>query len=347
MAYGNVNVDTVTTSTTGGVLGAGNASIMKNRLINGAMLIDQRLNGTSYSVPSGNNYNVDRWQTYAGVSSKFTVQQNSGNAPATQGFSQCLKVTSSSAYSVPAGGVYTFQQMIEGYNVQDLAWGTASAKTVTLSFWVNCSLTGTFGGALYNNAGDRCYVFSYTVIAANTWEYKTITIAGPTDGTWLTNSGIGLAVSFSLGMGSNYLAAAGSWYSSAKYSVSGGVDLVATNGATWYLTGVQLEVGSSATGYEFVNQQTLLANCQRYYMTKSMWVNGNAYTNNSRMSSGIDYPVEMRAAPTATITASTSTNCNTPIMFNGTTNRYSIYVNSVGSSTDMTFTATVTFSAEL
>jgi hypothetical protein len=326
----------------------GTTTGFKNKLINGNMNIDQRYNGTSITPATTYQYTLDRWETTVTQSSKLTVQQNSGNAPASQGFASCMKITSSSAYSVSSSDRFSVEQYIEGYNVSDLGWGTASAKSVTLSFWVNCSLTGTFGGSVIAQSGSpQYYPFSYTISSANTWEYKTVTIPGNTTVSINTNSSTGVIVMFGLGMGSTFSGTAGTWSSSTYYSATGATSVVGTSGATFYITGTQFEVGTTATNFDFrsIGTETML--CQRYYMTKSMWVNGNAYTNNSRMSSGIDYPVEMRAAPTATITASTSTNCNTPIMFNGTTNRYSIYVNSVGSSTDMTFTATVTFSSEL
>jgi hypothetical protein len=156
-------------------------------------------------------------------------------------------------------------QSIEGFNVADLGWGTASAKSVTISFWVRSSLTGTFGGALYNNSFNLSYPFTYTISSADTWEYKTVTIAGDTSGTWLTNNGIGLGVNFGLGTGSDFSGTAGAWTGSGLLSATGAVSVIGTLNATWYVTGVQLEVGSVATPFERRPYGTELALCQRYF----------------------------------------------------------------------------------
>jgi hypothetical protein len=265
MPYGTVNADTLVTSTSGGILGAGNASIMKNRIINGAMVIDQRNAGASISNPSG--YTLDRWNFSVSQASKFTAQQNQGSVTPPTGFSNYLGLTSSSAYSIVAGDYFQLYQQIEGFNTSDLMFGTANAKTVTLSFQVYSSLTGTFGGALVNSASNRSYPFTYTISSANTWTSISITIAGDTSGTWIgATNGVGLSVRFGLGVGSTYSGTAGAWASALYVSATGATSVVGTNGATFYITGVQLEVGSSATGFEYVNYQTSLANCQRYYI---------------------------------------------------------------------------------
>jgi hypothetical protein len=266
MAYGTLNVDTVTTSTTGGVLGAGNASIMKNRIINGAMVIDQRNAGASVT-PTDGQYTLDRFGCRQTTASKFSIQQNAGSVTPPVGFTNYLGVTSLSAYSVPTGDIFQIAQNIEGFNIADLAWGTANAKTVTLSFQVYSSLTGTFGGALSNGANNRSYPFSYTVSSANTWTSISVTIAGDTTGTWLTTNGIGIQVKIGLGVGSTYSATAGAWTAGGYNSATGATSVVGTSGATFYITGVQLEVGSSATGYEYRQYQQELALCQRYYET--------------------------------------------------------------------------------
>ena len=173
----------------------------KNRIINGAMVIDQRNAGASVTVTS-TNYSVDRWAAFGSVTSKYTVQQNAGSVTPPVGFSNYMGFTSSSAYTVGASENFRVQQPIEGFNTADLNWGTANAKTVTFSFWVRSSLTGTFGGALVNENADRSYPFTYTITAANTWEYETITIAGDTTGTWAgATNGIGIRVYFNLGAG--------------------------------------------------------------------------------------------------------------------------------------------------
>jgi hypothetical protein len=179
----------------------------KNRIINGAMVIDQRNAGASVT-PTDGQYTLDRWRSLQAVASKYSVQQSS-TVPT--GFKNSLLVTSLSSYTVGAAEYFVQEQRIEGFNVSDLAWGTASAATVTVSFWVRSSLTGTFGGALRNSAATRSYPFTYTISAANTWEQKTVTIAGDTSGTWLTDNGVGLDVSFGLGVGSTLSGTAGAW----------------------------------------------------------------------------------------------------------------------------------------
>ena len=264
MPYGTVNADVIQSSVANTSLGAGNASIMKNRIINGAMVIDQRNAGASVT-PADAQYLVDRWQYSAYQASKVTAQQNAGSVTPPAGFTNYLGITSSSAYTVGSGEYFGIGQRIEGFNTADLGWGTANAKTVTLSFQVYSSLTGTFGGSLLNSGPTRSYPFSYSIPVANTWTTISITIAGDTTGTWLTNNGQGIRVFFSLGAGSTVSGTAGSWAGSGYWSTTGATSVVGTNGATFYITGVQLEVGSSATGFEYRQYGTELALCQRYF----------------------------------------------------------------------------------
>jgi hypothetical protein len=267
MPYGTVNADVIGTSVANTSLGAGNASIMKNRIINGAMVIDQRNAGASVT-PTDGAYTLDRWATIATAASKFSIQQNAGavSTLATGGFSNYLGITSLSAYSVAVGDILGIQQRIEGFNTADLQWGTANAKAITLSAWVYSSLTGTFGGSLINSAQNYSYPFTYTISTANTWTQISVTIAGPTAGTWIgATNGIGIQVNFGIGGGTTYSGTAGAWASQQKYTATGATSVVGTNGATFYITGVQLEVGSSATGYEYENYTSLLTKCLRYY----------------------------------------------------------------------------------
>lgn len=241
----------------------------KNRIINGAMVIDQRNAGASLN-PADFAYSLDRWKCRRSQASKYTVQQNAGSVTPPAGYSYYLGVTSSSAYTVLTSDYFVIQQLIEGFNFADFAYGTASAATLTLSFWVRSSLTGTFGGALQNNAENRSYGFTYTISAANTWEQKTITIVGDTSGTWVgATNGIGLYVNFNLGTGSLYGAATnGAWASgTTAFTPSGATSVVGTNGATFYITGVQLEKGSTATSFDYRPYGTELALCQRYFET--------------------------------------------------------------------------------
>lgn len=244
---------------------------MRNRIINGAMMIDQRYSGASVSIQTTTGYMLDRWTSMASQNSKFSIQQNAGSVTPPAGFSNYLGCTSSSAYSITSGDYFGIYQRIEGFNTADLGWGTANAKTITMSFWVRSSLTGTFGGALRNSASDRGYPFTYTIDSANTWEYKTVTIAGDTTGTWIgATNGIGLSVQFSIGTGSTYSFTAGGWGAySAAISATGATSVVGTSGATFYVTGIQLEVGTAATPFEFRSFGHELALCQRY-----CWVNG-------------------------------------------------------------------------
>ena len=264
MPYGTVQADVIQSSVSGVSLGAGNATVFKNRIINGDMRIDQRNSGASVT-PTTSGYTLDRWRAGVSVTSKFSVQQNAGSVTPPSGFINYLGVTSLSAYTVGAAEQFQLGQRIEGLNMADLGWGTANAKTVTLSFWVRSSLTGTFGGSLTNSAGDRSYPFSYTISAANTWEYETITIAGDTTGTWLTTNGIGANLLFGLGVGSTLSGTAGAWAAANYASATGATSVVGTSGATFYITGVQLEVGSSATGFEYNDYGHQLIQCQRYY----------------------------------------------------------------------------------
>jgi len=271
----------------------------KNRIINGAMVINQRALGTV--TVNSTVYTTDRWQANQTAAGKYSVA-NSTTAPA--GFTNSFLATSLSAYSVGSSDIFFFQQNIEGYNVADLGWGTVNAKTITLSFQVYSSLTGTFGGALANSAHNRSYPFSYTISVANTWEQKTITIAGDTTGTWLTDNGTGIQVIFGLGGGSTRSGNAGSWQASTLYTATGATSVVGTNGATFYITGVQLEVGSTATSFDYRPYGTELQLCQRYYYQVA--AGSSAYTQfgagrafSTTGGNGIvQFPVPMRTAPT-------------------------------------------------
>ena len=238
--------------------------VLRNRIINGDMRIDQRNAGASIT-PTNGQYSVDRWACYLSQTSKFSAQQNAASVTPPAGFTNYLGVTSLSAYSITSTDLFLLNQNIEGLNVADLGWGTANAQTITLSFWVRSSLTGTFGGSLRNSALNRSYPFSYTITAANTWEKETITIAGDTSGTWLTTNGVGINLALGLGVGSTYSGTAGSWSGSNFLSATGATSVVGTNGATFYITGVQLEIGTSATPFERRMYGQELALCQRYY----------------------------------------------------------------------------------
>lgn len=321
LMVGNSTVNTTVNSTTVSVGGvAVNAASlnpfqgMKNRIINGDMRIDQRYIGnTTANTISG--YTVDRWiVTNGGTTGKMVAQQNAGGVTPPPGFSHYLGISSQSSYTPGAADYYGIYQWVEGYTASDFAWGTASAKTVTLSFWVRSSLTGTFSGVIQgiNGGTYRTYPYTYTISSANTWEYKTITITGdtsaPTGGYVSTNAGM-FHVYFSVGCGATYsTSTTNSWISSNVLNVTGGVNVISTSGATFYITGVQIEIGSSATLFERRSFQTELALCHRYYW-KSTYNNsgagwpgilGNCYTQ-AYYGISFNLPSRMRAVPTITV----------------------------------------------
>ena len=273
----------------------------KNRIINGAMVIDQRNAGASVTPTSG-QFTVDRWQAIAAQTSKYSVQQSS-TAPT--GFNNSVLVTSLSAYSVLSTDSFALRQLVEGYNFADCNWGTANAKTVTLSFWVRSSLTGTFGGSFANSDLTRSYPFTYTISVADTWEQKSVTVAGDTTGTWVgATNGRGVIVWFGLGAGSTLSGTAGVWAGADYRSATGATSVVGTNGATFYITGVQLEVGSTATSFDYRPYGTELALCQRYYQKYPGQITGTLSNNNGSARFGmIYYKVTMRANATISATS--------------------------------------------
>ena len=326
------------TKASAGVLNIDDLYGFRNRIINGDMRIDQRNAGASVT-PSDGNFTLDRWKVGASVASKFTVQQNAGSVTPPAGFKNYLGVTSLSAYSVPAGEAYNLYQPIEGFNTSDLDFGSASAKTVTLSFWVRSSLTGTFGGSINNSAQNRSYPFSYTISSANTWEQKSVTIAGDTTGTWIgATNGVGLYLWIGLGVGSTFSGTAGAWAGSNFRTVTGATSVVGTNGATFYITGVQLEVGSVATPFERRPYGTELMLCYRYCFRYCLGNSDTALGIGSYYNSGTLFwttclPTSMRGSITATIAGGTNyyvftrngadDTFDSPIL-NGTNSQYNV-----------------------
>ena len=272
----------------------------RNRIINGDMRIDQRNAGASVTATTGVSYVLDRWTTQWSATSKFSVQQNAGSVTPPAGFKNYQGLTSLSAYSIAATDFFGIAQPIEGFNAEDLDWGTASAKTVTLSFWVRSSLTGTFGGSIRNYAANYSYPFTYSIGAANTWTYISITIPGPTAGTWSTGTSGWGSVIFGIGVGSTYSGTAGSWSGSNFLSATGATSVVGTNGATFYITGVQLEAGSVATPFERRSYQVELAMCQRYYETAGWGLTG-AWESSTTVQLGWNFVVRKRATPSLTL----------------------------------------------
>jgi hypothetical protein len=290
---------------------------MRNRIINGAMQIDQRNAGAAVTInSSAYTYPVDRFAGFGeSTDGVFTLQQSS-TAPA--GFTNSLLATVTTADSSIGGSQrYFVRQAIEGYNVADLGWGAANPRPVTLSFWVRSSgLTypATFGGSIMNDEFNRAYPFTYTISAANTWEQKSVTITGDTTGTWLKTNGAGLVVIFSIGAGSLRVGDAGAWQtpSQALFGATGQTNIIATNGATWAITGVQLEEGSTPTPFEYRQYGTELALCQRYY--EVLTYNSNSELASSYLLTGTFYKnfwyfkVNKRASPTITLVSGSWTN---------------------------------------
>jgi hypothetical protein len=302
---GTVTTPSITFSDGSTQTAAASPYVLKNRIINGAMVVDQRNNGAVFT-PTDGSYGLDRWKNAVSAASKMTVQQVS-TAPT--GFNNSIKITSTSAYSLVSNSYFHTSQGFEGFNMADLGWGTANAQTVTISFRVYSSLTGTFGGAIQNYDATRSYPFTYTIPVANTWTTISITITGDTGGTWVgaTNAGWGYLI-FGLGIGSTYSGTAGAWAAANYASATGATSVVGTNGATFYITGVQLEIGSTATPFErrLYNQE--LANCQRYYQQYGK-DSSNPYAPVSQLGMAnsatdiktiIMFPVVMRTAPSLT-----------------------------------------------
>ena len=279
----------------------------RNLIINGAMVIDQRNSGAAISsLGQYTTYTLDRWQYYSDQAAKFSFQQNQSSVTPPVGFTKYLGLTSLSAFSPATNETVTISQHVEGFNSAKLGWGTSDARTVSLSFWVRSSLTGTFSGALI---GGQNYIFTYSISSANTWEYKTITITGSTTGTWNTDNTSGVRVLFTLGYGSGQVGTANAWQS-ADLAASGSVQVAGTSGATFYLTGVQLEVGDTATPFEHRSYGDELARCMRYYIssrTNGTLSGSDVIFGRGESYLGWDYPVEMRATPTVTTANDAST----------------------------------------
>ena len=318
MSFGVVQAEKMTTES-GYSLGAGNASSFKNRLFNGAQVIDQRNAGAAVTVnTAGAFYATDRFRLSGASSSGVFTGQQVSDAP--EGFVNSLKIT---VTTTAASGDYYIVQPIEGYTIADLDFGKATAETVTLSFWVKSSLTGTFSGSLVNSDVNRSYAYTYSISSANTWEKKSVTIAGDTSGTWLTTNGTGIRTYFSLGSYS-LIGASGSWASAFYIGATGETRLIATNGATLNITGVQLEVGTVATSFDFRSIGTELALCQRYYETSyalgtavgtataTNVVGWYAQSTQNYNNNYVNFKVDKRASPSIT-TYGTQTGAATKI----------------------------------
>jgi hypothetical protein len=284
----------------------------KNRIINGAMVIDQRNAGASVTRnATDNKYTLDRWNTRAESSDGVYTVQQVVDGPS--GFINSLKVTVTTAdSSIGAAQVYAVNQAIEGYNIADLNWGATAAsagktaQTVTFSFWVKSTLTGSFGASIFSGGSNRSYPFLYTISAANTWEQKSVTIAGDTSGTWATDNTSGLIVNFSIGAGSNEVGTVNTWAAAQYRGASGQTQIISTLNATWQVTGVQLEKGSTATSFDYRPYGTELALCQRYYFEYPI---NTLYYGFQNGTTGVlvstNTPVCLRTTPALTMAAGT------------------------------------------
>jgi hypothetical protein len=300
-------------------------------------VIDQRNAGASVSFAANTSgYTLDRWSIDNSTDGSLTVQQST---VAPTGFANSILVTVTSADSSLASGQRSrVFQRIEGFNSAEFAWGTASASAITTSFWTRSSLTGTFGGALRNASSNRSYAFTYSISAANTWEYKTVNVAGDTTGTWATGNTSGIEVGFGLGAASDLSGTAGTWTATGNVSATGAVSVVGTSGATFYITGVQLEKGSTATAFDYRPYGTELALCQRYYEKIAIGLGGGYAAGGVNISNQarlmLPFSTPKRATPSyATSAASTflvqinnGNTTPTSISFAGTTSTVSAYV---------------------
>jgi hypothetical protein len=273
----------------------------KNRIINGSMTIDQRNDGTAVTINTSSiTYSVDRWSGFGMASAGVFTLNRSIIAPT--GFINSLAATCTTAdASIAAGDRYFINQAVEGLNIYDFGWGTASAQTVTLSFWVQSSLTGTYCVTLLNADGSRSYVAEYTINTADTWEYKTITISGDTSGTWLTTNGVGVFVRFALAIGTTFQTTANTWSAGNFNATANQVNWMSSSSSrTFRLSGVQLEKGSTATPFEFRSIGTELGLCQRYYQKAKARQFIGVYEASGTLQANTIFPVQMRSDPTVT-----------------------------------------------
>jgi hypothetical protein len=305
---------------------------MRNKIINGDNRFDQRHGGAAVSgLGTGGIYLTDRWAYTTNQAGHFNGGQNLSSGGGAPGFPNTLGVTVASAYATAAADYNLLYQIIEGFNISDLQWGTAGALPVTLSFWVYCTVAGTHSGAL---VGAQAYPFTFQVSTANVFTKIAVTIPGSTAGSWAFDNSAGLQVRFNLGSGANFLAAAGAWTTGSNaVGVTGAVNLAATSGAYFYITGVQLEPGSVATPFERRLVGTELALCQRYYQryvsttSTSMFYAGGYNVAGANLLTNFWFP-PMRTTPTATqIGTWVTNNCGAPGIY--PSSPASLYINAI------------------
>jgi hypothetical protein len=284
----------------------GSPLVFRNKIINGDMIIYQR----QAAATASGIYATDRWQL---TKSNGATESLAPNTDAPTGFSASLRNTISVGdASIGATEYSAFNQSIEGVNTSDLAWGTSSAKSVTLSFWVRSSVIGQYTANLRNLDASRICPFNYTINVANTWEHQKITLPGCLDGVW--NAGTtstSITVQIYPALGSSYLGGtAGVWNSTGKYGSGTPVNAIASNGNIFAITGVQLEAGTCATPFERLLYSQTLSLCQRYYIglygrTSGTTVFGQGLCESSTVGSCLFgfFPTTMRVEPAASIGA--------------------------------------------
>lgn len=292
-------------------INGGQLAGLRNRIINGDMRIDQRNAGAAVTLTTSIVlYAADRFACNKGTAgATAAVQQQAASLPSA-GFEKCNVYSVSVGAAPAAGDLNVMYQVIEGYNVQDLQWGTANAKTITVSFWAKQTVAGTYGFSINSTSVARSYVQTFTITAPNVWQYFSITIPGDTTGTYAKDNTAGMYITWDMGSGTSAETTAGSWQAGNFKRTSACAKQIQATG-TFYLTGVQVEVGSTATAFEFRPIGMELALCQRYYQASGSAetiFSGNV-TNAQLYYMTVRFPVPMRATPTTisvTNTAATS-----------------------------------------
>tara|TARA_R100001224_G_scaffold103354_1_gene76038 strand:+ start:26 stop:1132 length:1107 start_codon:yes stop_codon:yes gene_type:complete len=306
MALSQVGLERLNTATTDKL------GIRKNKIINGGMTVSQRQTSTTNSSA----FVVDRFKAEITQMDEL-VQTLEQSSDAPDGFGKSIKITTTTPESsIASNEQFRIQTKLEGQDFQDLAYGTSAAKTITISFYVKASVTGTFGFTVYRDEStDRVITAPYTISSADTWEKKTITIPGDTAGAAITNDNSErFRLMWGLAAGANFNTASPSWGNYSSANLLGGHvtnTLVTTNNATWQLSGVQLEVGSVATDFEHRSFAEELALCQRYYFRFTTSVSGTHVAMGHQMTSSaakivLPFPTSMRTRPTAVETTGTA-----------------------------------------
>jgi hypothetical protein len=286
----------------------------RNLIINGAMQVAQR--GTSFTglTNGGSDYTLDRWRWSEGGSPSF-VTDVTQDTSAPDGFASSYKIAvTTAASSLGANHSLRLMTRLEGQDLQQTAFGTSSAKNLTLSFWVKSNKTGTYIAWFYNGDADRHISKAYTVDVADTWEYKTLTIDGDTVSGFTNDNGVSIQLEFVLAAGSDFTSGtlATTWQAQVTANrYVGNVNLADSTSNYWQITGVQLEIGDTATPFEHRSYSDEIQRCQRYYQTDKMYLQAYQVAPNDYTTT-YQYPVVMRTSPTLSFIAAAdiSTNVN-------------------------------------